>query len=393
MGTQAFRIPRALIIHPFLCQKTICGTFEVNSDTAVNLSPREWVLLYLVLQRMLDLRPCNGAWADKLGLHRAYVRLMPNDLLTALHYTNAELALLEGTSLFHGTMQRQERVHASSERAKLWLLTVRASTRNYEMQQWLDWIESISWLDAWTWAEDSYASRSFPPQVGGWTSDDEPILIPGFDLLNHRRGEPVTWSYEHEKGKCQNENTGYAVFTWRTAYAEGDQVFNNYGAKTNEELCGSYGFVELGGPDDVLVLALRKSSEQSPRLFYWPRVDPDPPVALMEALRENAKVTPFCSQNDNGGDVARLLGQVDIIETFERMLRQRRKMFRGVQKEVDDAVAFEVGPDRVRARVLHMIREYRMGQAAMLDKGIAWTETQLDKMLDELEKAGWTPPS
>ena len=40
-----------------------------------------------------------------------------------------------------------------------------------------------------------------------------------------------------------------------------------------------------------------------------------------------------------------------------------------------------------------MIREYRMGQAAMLDKGIAWTETQLDKMLDELEKAGWTPPS
>ena len=143
----------------------------------------------------------------------------------------------------------------------------------------------------------------------------------------------------------------------------------------------------------MLVLALKKSSEQSPRLFYWPRVDPDPPVALMEALRENAKVTPFCSQNDNGGDVARLLGQVDIIETFERMLRQRRKMFRSVQKEVDDAVAFEVGPDRVRARVLHMIREYRMGQAAMLDKGIAWTETQLDKMLDELEKAGWTPPS
>lgn len=363
------------MLHPKITHEKLCCCLQVNEEYDT-LAPKEWILLYLVIQRILGEKTIQGPTMELLGAHVPYIRLFPCNMLTPLNYSMSELSLLKGTTLYHSAMQRRETSKLSSKRAKDWLVSAMASSSNDQVKLLLIWTEEMDWFSAWLWAEDGYASRSFPPQVAGWPQDDEPILIPGFDALNHRRAEPVTWSFREP---------GLAVFTFRRAYSQGEQVYNNYGAKSNEELCGSYGFVEPNGPDDLLALALRSSCDDVTHVFYWPQNQLDPPAALLVTLREHIE------PNSGTGRITQLLSEVQVMEMLEKMLRQRRKALRLTQWEANDAVPFNNGSDFVRESVLFMIRTYRDGQANMLNKKIQWVQAKLDRLLDELENEGWTP--
>ena len=120
-------------------------------------------------------------------------------------------------------------------------------------------------------------------------------------------------------------------------------------------------------------------------MFFWPQNQTEPPSALLVRLREHVEPTA------ETGRVARLLLEVQVMEMLEKMLRQRRKAFRFTQREVDDAVPFRNESDFVRESVLYVIRTYRDAQASMLNKKIQWVQSELDRMLDELEHEGWTP--
>ena len=369
------RIPRSIVLHPMIAHQKLCQGLRVN-DGYETLCPREWMLLYLVIQRVLSEKTLTGGTMTILGAHIPYIRIFPTSMLTPLHYSTSELSLLEGTTLYHGAIQRREASKLSSERAKDWLVSAMTSASDDQIRLLLTWINEMDWHSAWLWAEDGYASRSFPPQVAGWPQGDEPILIPGFDALNHRRAEPVTWSFREP---------ALAVFTLRRAYSQGEQVYNNYGAKSNEELCSSYGFVEPDGPDDLLALALRSNADDAAGVFFWPQNQTEPPSALLVRLREHVEPTA------ETGRVARLLLEVQVMEMLEKMLRQRRKAFRLTQREVEDAVPFKNESDFVRESVLYVIRTYRDAQASMLNKKIQWVQAELDRLLDELEHEGWTP--
>lgn len=52
-----------------------------------------------------------------------------------------------------------------------------------------------------------------------------PVLIPGLDILNHRPFEKVTWQWGSVNSRLVNNE----------AVASGCQIYNNYGAKSNEE--------------------------------------------------------------------------------------------------------------------------------------------------------------
>lgn len=173
-------------------------------------------------------------------------------------------------------------------------------------------------------------------------------MIPGLDSFNHRRGEPVTWEY-------RNDTTCLFV---RTEITPNAQIFNNYGAKSNEELLASYGFVQPSGPDDVLVLALRGGD--SPKHYYWQQSQADPPEELLKTLQEQ---TPLTSDGDPR--IAGLLQQARVIEALEQFIRMRRSLFVRTQMEVDDSVSWmaEDGTDGVRAQVLDHIRVYRQGKS------------------------------
>lgn len=144
----------------------------------------------------------------------------------------------------------------------------------------------------------------------------------------------------------------------RSAVVPGAQVFNNYGAKSNEEFVASYGFVQPGGPDDVLVLALRRPNDGELEMVYWSKSQTEPPAEVLQIL-----IDQMAQEDANDPEIASLLRQANACEALEQFLRMRRSHFTRTQHEVDDALPWmaEDGTDGVRESILTMIREYRNG--------------------------------
>jgi len=65
-------------------------------------------------------------------------------------------------------------------------------------------------------------------------------LWPGIDMLNHRRGQKITWKVEN----------GMVHFITDEDLIAGNECFNNYGPKGNEEFLMGYGFCIENNPDD-----------------------------------------------------------------------------------------------------------------------------------------------
>ncbi|KAM3440089.1 hypothetical protein MY4824_002344 [Beauveria thailandica] len=105
--------------------------------------------------------------------------------------------------------------------------------------------------ELYRWAYAIFSSRSFRPSLvlsdeqarllpPGVAIDDFSVLLPLFDIGNHDMTAPVRW---------QRDGNGCALRTGR-AHQPGEQVFNNYGLKTNAELLLGYGF--MIAPTDAL---------------------------------------------------------------------------------------------------------------------------------------------
>jgi protein-histidine N-methyltransferase len=101
----------------------------------------------------------------------------------------------------------------------------------------------------YNWAFCVFTSRSFRPSLitspsaqeeisrtlpSGCGIDDFSILQPLFDIPNHSITAKYSWDLTSEPTSCQ--------LVCLDAYKPGDQVYNNYGMKTNSELLLGYGF-------------------------------------------------------------------------------------------------------------------------------------------------------
>src|SRR5208282_742328 len=129
--------------------------------------------------------------------------------------------------------------------------------------------------DDYLWAATVLSSRSFPSRLlntitstsaelpGSTIATDnnldsiDPILIPVMDMLNHRPNHPVTWLI--------SPNT--ITFVADTSYPPATEIFNNYGAKGNEECAPprhtmlivvlmGYGFCIVDNPHESISLKL-----------------------------------------------------------------------------------------------------------------------------------------
>lgn len=349
-------IPHALIMHPATSKARITAALGYE-DEQETLVMRDWILLDLVLHRLLDGKKSHVA--GDLLQHAPYVRILPAAFGTPLECKPSEITLLDGTSLFNGTMHCLQKTSDAAERSKAWLAAACAVPRlaSDPAAVILRTALASDWLSLWRWADDVYGSRSFPASFAGWTvppASHEPVLIPGIDSINHMRAYPVTWEYVH----------GAASLIIRSEISAGTQIFNNYGAKSNEELFSSYGFVQPGGPDDVLVLALRRDEGEGSQLYYWQKSQADPPSALLEALRTQMP------SDEADARVASLLQEAQVCEALEQFLRSRLTVFRRTQEEVDDTMPWmlEDESDGVREPILERVREYRQGRWCCLQQ-------------------------
>lgn len=108
------------------------------------------------------------------------------------------------------------------------------------------------------WAFCIFTSRSFRPSLvippetlevelqrtsiqAGTKPDDFNVLVPVFDLANHDPFVSILWDL--------SSNEGCIFKTPERSYEAGDQVYNNYGNKTNTELLVGYGFINTLPPD------------------------------------------------------------------------------------------------------------------------------------------------
>lgn len=124
-----------------------------------------------------------------------------------------------------------------------------------------NWTSFPSYL----WAAMIFKSRSFPgyllkdcPSAKEIDSQkqDSAILLPVVDLLNHNPLSEVFWS-------CQNDSF---VFESKSALAKGEQLFNNYGQKGNEELLLAYGFCIENNEADSVALKVKVPLDMLPVL-------------------------------------------------------------------------------------------------------------------------------
>ncbi|KAI1841805.1 hypothetical protein JX265_009414 [Neoarthrinium moseri] len=94
------------------------------------------------------------------------------------------------------------------------------------------------------WAYGIFTSRSFRPSLVvpeaesldlPCAIDDFSVLLPLYDLGNHSPRANSSWRADHQSQLISLQ--------CGEAYAPGQQVFNNYGMKTNAELLLGYGFI------------------------------------------------------------------------------------------------------------------------------------------------------
>ncbi|WFD41830.1 hypothetical protein MPSI1_000466 [Malassezia psittaci] len=347
-NSRVMAIPQSCIISPSTCRTSLQSLYQLCENDQI--TSRDFLVLYLVLHRMID--PLVLAQVPGVFKHVAYVHSLPKDIATPIHYYASELDLLTGTSLHAAAKTRRTNAESSAERMAAWLSDNQCKAPDaFSTQLNAGLSDRKKWTDCWLWATSIYTSRSFPPSIAGWADTAEstgPVLIPGLDCLNHRRGEPVDWYFSDE---C-------ACFSRRSHLESASQIFNNYGAKSNEELLLLYGFVEPNGPDDMLTITLRNTNADYTKQFYWYKSSAAPPAEMISFL-ESQVAEPKVDR----ADIASLLRQAEACEAMEEFFDTSITIFNRVQYEVDDALPWisDDGCDGVRDHVLESIRVYREG--------------------------------
>jgi len=412
-------------------------------EESLAVQPSDWTILHLVwVRHLLDLgivqvtdegEVCYGAVSFPAALpggpqpgssrqgalprllwHAPYIQAIPypDIALTPLHFTAAELNLLRGTSLYGATLLRRQRGDSLVAELSSWL---HLNARDEADKACLSALSALSTSSVgpstlqqlWRWADTSFGSRSFPPRLVGVAEEDEAdfgvILIPGLDSFNHQRGRPVTWKHDDGgNGSAIVVPEGRTKLILDSPTAAGEQVFNNYGAKSSEELLGSYGFV-LSEPaarqDDALGLVVSsgpQDTEASAQRHWWRYSDDQgPPPALIADIQTRLR------QQEPGKEAPAELSELEqieedgeVFEALEEMLRARLARFlQGPQQAaaaLDNDLSRPSDADggQVRARVVDMIKVYRDGQEAILTQAIAWCGRALEDLEARWDQLG-----
>ena len=175
-----------------------------------------------------------------------------------------------------------------------------------------------------------------------------PILIPGLDSFNHSRQAKVTWTWH----AFPREDI---TLTLHQRTSKGEQVFNSYGPKSNEDLLASYAFVNEGMEDDAVTLKLGGSGG-SGQQHYW-RLDEPCPEALLQEVRSALK--KGAEQESQSNSEENLMEEGEAIDVIIDMLEQKSAAFHFTQQLVDEARQQE---ETIRESVLRNVVVYRQSK-------------------------------
>ncbi|KAG9071428.1 hypothetical protein KI688_005640 [Linnemannia hyalina] len=173
------------------------------------------------------------------SFYKPYLDMVPDRIHTALEFDDQDMEHLRGTNAYLVVKELKETLRAKYDK------TMEVVGGELTVEQGYTW-------ERFLWAETVVSSRTFPASLFGQVENGI-VLIPlagtYFQLLscshsmNHKSRHKATWIKTPE---------GLQMST--AATKKGDQIFNNYGPKSNEELLIGYGFCIEDNADDMVTL-------------------------------------------------------------------------------------------------------------------------------------------
>ena len=237
----------------------------VASRTAIDakslgLAPSTRTLTYveMVLQR-----------ADRSSHFGPYLRAIPVRHTDPVSWPEEGLQMLRGSNLLPATRRVLAELRVAYD--ALVPALCRFDPARYPV--------AVLEYSQFLWAHSSFVSRAFPLtpdssgqlrlSAGASTEDtlgsvlplDRPTasparrqqcLLPLLDMFNHRNSAPIVW--ESGGGPSSTGGRPSVGFAAGKSLSKGQEVFNNYGPKGNEELLLTYGFVLHNNPHDAYFL-------------------------------------------------------------------------------------------------------------------------------------------
>ncbi|GMM34349.1 protein-lysine N-methyltransferase [Saccharomycopsis crataegensis] len=241
--------------------------FGVKENDPTNIN-NSWLQLFVAKLKFDTNEPtilttdgvnCSEKW-------KHYIDYLPETLNNPFWWNEDEKSLLKGTDAgillnrqYQSLLQEWQSLITvicqkfpnwatigNTELAKLQGLT----TSKHKLNTVTSWLS----FPAYLWAANIFTSRAFPYFIINDHVKDlnQACLIPILDLLNHKHTAKVGWSYvDHQVN-----------FVPKQSLKSGDELFNNYGDKSNTGLLLGYGFVLENNEFDETFVTLKVDESQ-----------------------------------------------------------------------------------------------------------------------------------
>lgn len=272
-------IPKNLLITKHLAKEAFVETDDGSIGNTNALTQ-----MYLA-KLMFDNSNCSEIMNEKRVFFKPYLDVLPLDLSHPYFWPLEKLELLKKTDVYVILKQNLKKfilewksvvelldIKIDHDRLAFLLQTTLDLDDDLSFNSLIDYIQisktsfledrsNIPWdgFFAYLWSTCVFLSRAFPAILidKKCTDINEAFLLPIVDLLNHRNDTDVKWRFmdnnvvffsdeQNFKGKRENPN---------------NELFNNYGDKSNEELLLGYGFAEENNNHDFCRLTMRLDND------------------------------------------------------------------------------------------------------------------------------------
>ncbi|KAK5663835.1 hypothetical protein OQA88_38 [Cercophora sp. LCS_1] len=266
---------------------------------------------------------------------RSHVAALPLSYSSSIFFTEDELEVCAGTSLYTITKQLSQSIEDDYK-----ALLVRALVRHRDLFPLTKFT-----MEDYKWALCTVWSRSMDFALPDGKSLR--LLAPFADMLNH--------SSEVKQCHIYNASSGNLSVVAGKDYKTGDQVFINYGPIPSNRLLRLYGFVVPGNPNDSydLVLATHPQAplfELKQRLWASAGLDSTCtiPLTLTDPLPNNvlrylhiqrsdeSDLAPSARRNTSDSNEVEILRF--LVESFSHLLSNFRTPLETLEKELAEGV-------------------------------------------------------
>ncbi|KAG0095802.1 hypothetical protein BGZ93_005431 [Podila epicladia] len=268
---------------------------HLPASIASSVDCRTALILYLIQQRLLG----------DSSFFQPYLDMVPEKIYTALEFDEEDLEHLRGTNAFLTVKDLKRELREKYEETMEMASEIELPEEEYSWEMFL-------------WAETVVSSRAFPAHLFGECKKGELVLIPLADMLNHKSRHKISWL----KTPQGLQMSGCEI-------KKGEQVFNNYGPKSNEELLVGYGFCIEDNVDDMVTL--------KPNFTRDP--DQDRKTAILKHVRVTDETIHYLGQ---GGQIPHPLlttmrvmamNSIEVDRYYSWMEDEEQEIIHGERKE------------------------------------------------------------